>query len=117
MAEFIVRDSGNRQEFESGMQRDTTDDKIDYLLVRDGPMFKRWAKHLTLGAKKYNKRNWMKAAGAEEYARFRESAARHFEAWLNGEVDEDHAAACYFNISGAEYVCDRLKKEKMNVNT
>jgi hypothetical protein len=107
MSEMVVKDSGERVVFASGMQRDTTEGKTDYLLVRDGPMLRRWAEHLTKGAVKYDKRNWMKAAGYEELARFRESAARHFEQWLAGEVDEDHAAAVMFGINGAEYVKSR----------
>lgn len=86
------------------MVRDVTDDKIDYTLALDGPMFKRLAIHLTKGAVKYAKRNWMKARGQEELDRFKESATRHFFQWLNGDTDEDHAAATIFNINGAEYV-------------
>lgn len=105
---FTVKDSGDRQQFASGMVRDVTDGKTDYSLIYDGPMIDRWAEHLTKGAKKYAERNWMKAAGVEEMERFRKSAARHFRQWLRGERDEDHAAAVYFNINGAEYVRDRL---------
>jgi hypothetical protein len=107
MNDFIVKDSGKRLEFDSGMVRDTTDDKIDYALVLDGPMFKRWAVHLTRGAKKYAKRNWMKARGQEELDRFKESALRHFIQWYEGDTDEDHAAAVFFNINGAEYINSR----------
>ena len=111
MSEFTVKDSGARQQFESGMVRDTTDNKVDFGLVLDGPMFHRWAEHLTKGAKKYAKRNWMKANGMEEYDRFRESALRHFLQWYNGERDEDHASAVYFNINGAEYVLAKKETE------
>ncbi len=107
---YKIKDSGERKEFESGMVRDVTGDKIDYTLVLDGPMFERWAVHLTKGAEKYDKRNWMKAAGPEELERFVESAVRHFVQWYNGEADEDHAAAVLFNMNGAEYVKDRLPK-------
>lgn len=102
-----MKDSGQRQEFESGMVRDVATDKIDYSLVLDGPMFERWAVHLTKGAKKYSARNWMLAAGQEEYDRFRQSALRHFLQWYRSETDEDHAAAVYFNINGAEYVKEK----------
>lgn len=95
-------------EFDSGMVRDITEDKIDYTLIFDGPMIDRWAIHLTLGALKYAKRNWMLAAGEAEYIRFQESATRHFRQWLRGDADEDHAAAVYFNINGREYVSDRI---------
>ncbi len=104
MADFIVKDSGDRKQFASGMVRDTAANKTLFTLILDGPMFKRWAKHLTLGAIKYAKRNWMQANGPEELERFRESAFRHFIQWYDGEVDEDHAAAVFFNINGAEYV-------------
>jgi len=103
-----IKDSGKRHQFESGMVRDITDDKIDYLLTRDGPMYQRWADHLTVGAKKYTKRNWMQASGQPEFDRFRESAVRHFEQWLRGDTDEDHAAAVFFNINGAEYTKGKL---------
>lgn len=112
MSEFIIKDSGERKSFDSGMVRDTATDKIDYSLVLDGPMFKRWAIHLTNGGLKYSKRNWMKAAGEEEYNRFRESAIRHFVQYIYGDTDEDHASAIYFNINGMEFL-----KEKIHGNT
>lgn len=105
---FVVKDSGKRTQFESGMVRDVATDKTNVALVFDGPMFWRWAVHLTKGAVKYAKRNWMQASGAEELERFRESAARHFIQWYRGDVDEDHAAAVMFNINGVEYVRERL---------
>lgn len=104
---FTVKDSGQRQQFAGGMVRDVTEGKTDYSLVLDGPMFDRWAAHLTKGAVKYTKRNWMLAAGDEEAARFKESAFRHFLQWYRGDTDEDHAAAVLFNINGHEYVKDR----------
>lgn len=113
---FTIKDSGARQEFASGMVRDTTEGKIDFLNPRFGPMFKRWAAHLTKGRQKYpdpapGMPNWMLAAGEEEYQRARASAARHFEQWLDGDADEDHAAAVYFNINLAEYVRERVERE------
>uniref|UniRef100_A0A6M3JQF8 dATP/dGTP diphosphohydrolase N-terminal domain-containing protein n=2 Tax=viral metagenome TaxID=1070528 RepID=A0A6M3JQF8_9ZZZZ len=101
---FMIKDSGARETFASGMVRDTTEGKINYLLTRDGPMYERWARHLTKGAGKYDKRNWMKASGPEELERACESATRHFEQWLRGETDEDHAAAVIFNINEVEYI-------------
>lgn len=101
---FTVKDSGERAQFDSGMVRDVTTGKTDYTLVLDGPMFERWAEHLTKGAQKYSKRNWMLAEGDAELARFKESALRHFLQWLRGDTDEDHAAAVLFNVNGAEYV-------------
>ena len=111
---FIVKDSGKRQEFESGMVRDTTEGKADWTRLLSGPMLKRWQAHLEKGAVKYpdispGVANWTLAETPEEYHRYRVSAMRHFMQWLDGEVDEDHAAAVFFNLNGAESV-----KEKMN---
>lgn len=105
--EFVIKDSGKRDEFAGGMVRDTTEGKINYALIADGPMLKRWAIHMTKGATKYTKRNWMKAQGQEEYDRAKESAFRHFLQWYFGERDEDHASAVIFNINEAEYVFEK----------
>jgi hypothetical protein len=113
---FEIKDSGKRQEFASGMVRDTADDKTDYTRIMDGPMYDRWAEHLSKGAKKYpdvtpGVANWTLAAGEAELIRFKKSAARHFRQWMRGDIDEDHASATYFNINGAEFVKEKLKKE------
>jgi hypothetical protein len=109
MSDFVVKDSGQRQEFAGGMVRDTTAGKIGWHRVADGPMLRRWADHLTKAEAKYpdiapGVPNWTLAEGEAELARFRESAFRHFMAWFYGETDEDHAAGVFFNINGAEDV-------------
>lgn len=109
---FTVKDSGKRKDFESGMVRDTEAGKMDYLRITEGPMFERWSEHLAKGAEKYKDvapgvANWTLADGPEELIRFRRSAFRHFVQWLRGDQDEDHAAAVFFNVNGAEYVRDK----------
>lgn len=111
--EFIVKDSGKRQEFAGGMMRDTQEGKIDWWRVSIGPLMRRLAVHLTKGNTKYPDTkpgvpNWTLAAGSEEYARFRASAFRHFMQWYLGDMDEDHFAATAFNMNGAEFVKERL---------
>lgn len=113
---FTIKDSGERQVFNSGMTRDTSEGKIDFLSCRWGPMFRRWNEHLTKGRAKYpdpepGVPNWTLGNGVEEYMRAKQSAARHFEAWLDGETDEDHAAGVFFNINLAEYVKDKMDFE------
>lgn len=112
---FVIKDSGERAKFSSGMVRDTTTGKIDYSRVLDGPMFERWAEHLSKGAIKYpdvrpGVANWTLANGPEEYERFRKSAFRHFLQWFRGDRDEDHASAVFFNINGAEYLVPILNR-------
>lgn len=111
MASFETKDSGAREQYDSGMVRDTASDKTNYSLVYDGPMLTRWGGLLTRGAVKYEKRNWMKANSEAELERFLESAARHFAQWIRGDRDEDHAAAVFFNINGAEFVRERIEGE------
>lgn len=110
---FTIKDSGARETFTSGMQRDTQKGKLLYRLVRSGPMLLRWVRHLTGGAEKYDRDNWMKAEGQVELDRFLDSAERHFAQWMAGEVDEDHAAAVFFNINGAEYVRSRMSSTQL----
>lgn len=118
MEAFELKDSGERTQFASGMQRDVETEKTLWHLIADGPMFRRLAEHLTKGARKYDQDrkpgegpNWMRAAGLAEYERFRRSAFRHFMQWWYGQCDEDHAAAVFFNINGAEYVKERMQQQ------
>lgn len=110
MSEFITKDSGKREEFTSGMVRDTQDDKPRYDLI-DRAFLKRWAELMARGAKKYGENNWRKAAGEAELRRFQASATRHLFQWLDGDLSEDHAAAVAFNLAGAEMVKERLESD------
>ncbi len=99
--------TAERQEYSTGMMRDTSTNKARYDLL-DMPMLARWADLMARGAEKYGAHNWKKAETQEELDRFRESAIRHFFQWFSGDTDEDHAAAVYFNIAGAEMVKTKL---------
>jgi len=109
--QFITKDSGKRKEFKSGMVRDTQDGKPMYTLCYQ-PMLKRWAELMTRGAIKYGRNNWQLASGEEELERFKDSALRHIYQWLEGDTSEDHAAAVFFNMSGAEYVHAKINDKK-----
>lgn len=104
-----TKDSGERQQFSTGMQRDIQTNKPRYDLV-DWPMITRWAKLMQRGALKYGEHNWKKAETEEELNRFMASALRHCIRWYCGDNDEDHAAAVMFNLGGAEMVKAKLKK-------
>lgn len=109
---FITKDSGQRQEFSTGMVRDVSTDKPRYDLV-DLPLLKRWAELMARGAKKYGENNWRKASTEVELNRFKESALRHMFQWLEGDTTEDHSAAVCFNLAGAEMVKEKLHQIKM----
>lgn len=116
---YVTRDSGERKEFRTGMQRDTNINKPRYDLVTplDCPIniLDRWAMLMERGARKYSQRNWEKAGTQEEFDRFMESAERHFQQWKKqilgiSDDGEDHAAAICFNVQGAEYTKWKLSK-------
>lgn len=116
--EFRTKDSGKREEYDSGMRRDTQEGKprFDLLLVPGVPyeaqFLTRVAALLERGAEKYGERNWQKANSPEELERFVASGTRHLIQWATGEVDEDHAAAVVFNLMAAEYVKWKLAQNE-----
>lgn len=107
MQGFVTKDSGERQQFETGMVRDVQTDKPRYDLV-DRPMLKRWAELMGRGAVKYGEDNWRKAATEAEMKRFAASLLRHVYQLLDGDRTEDHAAAVMFNVAGYEMVRGKL---------
>jgi hypothetical protein len=111
---YEVKDSGAQAEFAGGGVRDTNEGKPRFDLLRpEGVPYMeqfltRCAIHMAKGADKYEARNWEKFEDYEALDRARESAARHLEQWLAGEVDEDHAAAVFFNLLAAETILYKL---------
>lgn len=67
----------------------------------------RYAVLMARGAIKYSEGNWLKAQGEAELKRFKASFSRHFVKYLRGLTDEDHLAAIFFNLNGAEYVLSK----------
>lgn len=115
MSEFVTKDSGSRAEFANGGVRDSEAGKARFDLVcpvnvpYQAQMLTRWAELMGRGAEKYADRNWEQFSDKAALDRAKSSAFRHFMQWLNGEVDEDHAAAVFFNVMAAEYVSGVLK--------
>lgn len=107
---FKTKSSGNQDTFEGGGVRDSQAGKarFDLLLPKRVPyaeqLLTRAAAHMARGAEHYGDRNWENMHDEAALERFESSALRHLHQWANGERDEDHAAACYFNLMGAEYV-------------
>jgi hypothetical protein len=96
-------ESGDTRRYESGVIRGDNTGKTDYTLALDGPLFERWAAHLTKHAQEKGERNWMNASSAEDYDRFRQSAFRHMVQIMAGDESEDHFAAVVFNLNGMLY--------------
>lgn len=114
--QYVVKDSGERHTFGGGMVRDVADDKVDYSLAYEGPMFHRYAVHLTKAKAKYpdvrpGVSNWLLANSYDEYVRFWKSWLRHTEQKRQCDTTEDHAAAIIFNLNGMEYTKERMIRE------
>lgn len=115
-AEFAIKDSGARQEFDGGAVRDTEEGKLDFsnLFVWFEPMGTRYVAHMTKGRSKYpdpepGVPNWsLFEATPETLARTERSLDRHYKAYRMGQTDEDHAAAILFNLNLAEKIRSAL---------
>lgn len=101
-SKFITKDSGKRQEFTTGMIRDTQEGKPRYDLIPTGPL-RRLADLYARGAIKYDDNNWMKG---QPYSRAYASLFRHLIAWREGDRDEDHIAAVAWNAFAIMYYED-----------
>ncbi len=90
---YVTKDSGSKDSFSTGYQRDCRDGKGRYDLL---PMnaIDRLAKLYERGAKKYGDRNFAKGA---PFSRTIDSAFRHMARWMAGHRDEDHLAAILWN--------------------
>lgn len=101
-----IKDSGKRQEFQTGSRRDTRDGKGRYDLL---PMraIHRLAKHFEGGASKYGDRNWEKG---QPISRYLDSAMRHACKYLQGQRDEDHLIAAAWNIMCAADTEERISE-------
>lgn len=88
------KDSGERQYFETGAVRDIQTGKGRFDLI--SPVGeRRLAVRYEEGAKKYGDRNWQKGI---PIGRCLDSAKRHINEYLAGDISEDHLAAAAWNI-------------------
>jgi len=92
--EYSIKDSGERQKFETGAVRDVNTEKGDYSLLPPRALAL-VAKHFQLGAKKYSKANWRKGIPLSRYL---DSGLRHAFKHLNGDTDERHDISCVWNF-------------------
>lgn len=103
----MIKDSGQRKEFSNGFVRDLDSDKLRRDLIPLQPL-ERVAKQYTEWMLKYWENNWMLARWKVAVERFKQSWWRHFISWQKWEYDENHDAACVFNILAYEYHRNRM---------
>lgn len=93
----MIKDSGERTEFETGAVRDMHEGKGDMASLPFAALL-RLSKHYEAGAKKYGRWNYTKGILVSS---FMDSALRHIVKYLDGQVDEDHLCAAAWNLMGA----------------
>jgi hypothetical protein len=91
---FILKDSGKRDEFNTGMVRDARVGKGRFDLFSPFAL-QRIAMIFEKGAIKYEDRNWEKGS---PFSRTLDSAIRHIMQYMMGMEDEDHLAQAAWNI-------------------
>ncbi|PAE21980.1 hypothetical protein CHH80_03540 [Bacillus sp. 7504-2] len=100
---MIIKDSGNRREFETGAVRDMQEGKGRLDLLPPTAIL-RLSQHFEKGAEKYGEYNWQKGIPIHSYI---DSALRHLMKYLDGQEDEDHLCAATWNL-----VCAMWTEEK-----
>ena len=103
--DFVVKDSGHRQEWETGARRDTESGKGRYDLLPIRPL-RRLAKHYEAGAIKYGPDNWQKGIPLMRYI---DSAMRHLTQLVTREPTEDHGAAVAWNALSFMWTLERIE--------
>ncbi len=105
MQKPTIKDSGKRQEFNTGSVRDTREGKGRYDLLPTRALA-RVAKHFEAGALKYGDGNWLKG---QPLSRYMDSALRHAFAHLEGKRDEPHLDAAIWNLLALSETMERVK--------
>ncbi len=109
MFKFVTKDSGQREQYSTGMVRDTRSGKGRFDLI-PAEALKRLAGVYERGSVKYGDNNWRKGA---PYSRFIDSALRHINSYLLNEQsqveqDEDHLSQAVFNLFALIYLEEKM---------
>ena len=104
----MIKDSGNRREFQTGAVRDMAEGKGRMDLLPHSAIIE-ISKHCENGAKKYGEYNWQRGIPTHCYI---DSAVRHYLKYLRGDADEPHDRAFVWNIICCIWTC----KNEPNLN-
>lgn len=104
MSKYTTKDSGKREQFSTGSQRDSREGKGRYDLISTVGL-RRLAQLYERGAVKYEDRNWEKG---QPISRYMDSLIRHAFNYLEGEKTEDHLAAVAWNAFAAMHMEETL---------
>ena len=102
---YSLKQSNEKQTFETGAQRDTQESKPRLDLI--SPIFlERLGMVLTKGAEHYGERNWERGM---PLSRLLSSAARHLNQTIDGLEDEDHPAQAAWNLMAYIHTLHRIR--------
>lgn len=104
----FLKDSGSRQVYQTGAMKESQDQegKGDFSLIP--PMvIKKYAEVLRVGAKKYDRFNWMRGL---PLSRLLDSAQRHLNQFQEGLIDEQHLIQCAWNILALSTTMDLIER-------
>lgn len=104
----MIKDSGNRRQFETGAVRDMADGKGRFDLMPWAALIE-VSKHCENGAKKYGEHNVDKGLPTSS---FMDSAVRHLAKHIEGWTDEPHLTAAAWNILWA--IQTEIKHPELN---
>ena len=102
----VLKDSGKRQDFDTGAVRDTREGKGRFDLLSPVAQ-RRLAQLMENGAVKYGDRNWEKGM---PLSRYMDSAMRHVTQYLEGYRDEDHLIQAAWNLLAAVHVEEMVRR-------
>lgn len=108
--DYQINDSGKRTVFNTGAQRDLTENKGSFHLLPPQTI-RALAIHYEKGKVKYGERNWEKGI---PISTFTNSAIRHLFQFLDGQEDENHLIAALWNVSCAYETILRIQQAKLS---
>lgn len=103
---YVTKDSGQREQYETGAMRDVRGGKGRYDLISTFATRRR-AGVMERGAAKYDDRNWEKGINI---MRCLDSALRHIAQYIEGMDDEDHLAQAGVNLDFALHFDEGIKR-------
>ncbi len=106
---FVIKDSGKREHFETGAQRDTQEGKGRYDLLSHHAA-RRKALVYEKGAVKYEARNWEKGM---QISRMFSSTLRHLFQYMAGDRTEDHLGQAGFGVDGMIHIEEEVLAGKL----
>ena len=109
MTQFEVKDSGVRQDFETGSRRDSREGKGRFDLIPTLPL-RELAIHYEQGSAKYGDYNWQKG---QPLMRYVDSAMRHLNALVAGEPTENHAIAAAWNMFAYRWTLNEIENGRL----